>query len=96
VGTDATVLLGGVLQTADGVPVPLQAGEVAFLEEPTRKPQLFFTNRKGRFRVEGLKPGRYAVQTYADPQATIYITIPEGQLGLYDIGPLKLPPSVQR
>jgi outer membrane usher protein len=95
VGTDATVLLGGVLEGAGGAPISLEAGEVLSLDEPGRKPQLFFTNRKGKFRLEAMKPGRYEMRLYAHPESSITLTIPEGQAGFYDLGSVRLPPAVR-
>jgi len=91
VGTGATVLLRGVLETADGAPVSLQAGEIASLTEPKMKAIEVFTNRKGKFMAEGLKPGAFELRLFADPQATVRLEIPKGKAGLYDIGSLKLP-----
>jgi outer membrane usher protein len=91
VGTGATVLLRGVLEAADGAPVSLQAGEIASLSEPKMKPIEIFTNRKGKFMAEGLKPGAFELRLFADAQATVRFEIPKGKAGLYDIGSLKLP-----
>ncbi|HVR36448.1 MAG TPA: fimbria/pilus outer membrane usher protein, partial [Methylomirabilota bacterium] len=86
VGTGATVLLIGVLETANGVPVTLQAGEIVSLKDPQRAPVQLFTNRDGRFSVEGLKPGEHELRLYADPQPKARFEIPEGKAGIYDIG----------
>ena len=90
VGTGATVLLGGVLETAAGAPVSLQAGEIVSLSEPQIPPVEVFTNRRGKFSVEGLKPGAYELHLFAAPTPTVRFEIPKGTAGLYDIGKLRL------
>jgi len=91
IGTGATVLLRGVLETADGAPVSLQAGEIVSLSEPKMTPIEVFTNRKGKFMAEGLKPGAFELRLFADAQAKVRFEIPKGKAGLYDMGSLRLP-----
>lgn len=91
VGTGATVLLMGVLETFTGQPVSLLAGEVVAVDDPQGKPLELFTNRNGRFSVEGLKPGRYELRLYADPKAAVRFEIPKDKAGVYEIGVLRLP-----
>jgi outer membrane usher protein len=67
---------------------------VVSLDDPTWKPVLLFTNRRGRFRVDGLKSGRYELRMFTDPRAVIPFEIPEGQAGFYDLGTLRFPASV--
>lgn len=95
VGTGAMVLLRGVLELADGTPVSLQAGEIASLTEPKMKAIEVFTNRKGKFMAEGLKPGAFELRPFADPEATVRFAIPKGKAGLYDIGSLRLPAAAR-
>ncbi|HKJ74309.1 MAG TPA: hypothetical protein VKA19_09365, partial [Alphaproteobacteria bacterium] len=91
VGTDAVVLLGGTVVDSEGRPVSLKAGEITSLDEPNRDPVLMFTNRGGRFRMEGFKPGRYRLRMRFDPRATVTIQIPEDARGQYDAGMTRLP-----
>lgn len=95
VGTGATVLLSGVLETADGAPVSLQAGEISSLNEPKMKSIEVFTNRKGKFMAEGLKPGSFELRLFVDPQALVRFEIPKGKAGLYDLGGLKMPDTMR-
>jgi outer membrane usher protein len=88
VGTGATILLSGVLETSSGAPVTLQAGEIVSTEDPQTPPVELFTNRAGKFSVEGLKPGRYEVRLLADRQVKVRFEIPAGKAGLYDLGKL--------
>ncbi len=91
-GTDATVFLAGVLHDAKGVPIALQAGDILSLDEPDRPPIVMFTNRKGKFRVDGFRPGRYVIKLYAAPDAPVEFAVPGGAAGLYDLGVVQLPP----
>ena len=91
VGTGATVLLSGVLVTAEGALVSLQAGEIFFLGEPKLTPIEVFTNRKGKFMAEGLMPGAFELRMAGDAQVKVGFEIPKGKAGLYDIGRLALP-----
>ena len=89
VGTDASMLLDGILQDADGAPLALQAGEVRALDAPEREAIPFFTNRSGRFRVGGLRPGRYELSLFADPKAVLGVEIPAQTEGLFDVGVMR-------
>ncbi len=93
VGTDATVLLGGTLLDNLGQPLALEAGEVRRADEPEAEGSPFFTNRAGKFRIDGARPGDYILRLYAMPGLEIAVTIPEGADGLYDAGALVVPES---
>lgn len=90
-GSEANVMLDGTLVFRDGTPVALQAGSVRPLADPGALPQAFFTNRAGRFRIDKLKPGRYAMQLFRFPGAAVPLEIPEGAVGPTPIGVLVLP-----
>lgn len=91
VGTEATVFLRGTLLHASGEPVSLQTGEITSLSDSKWKPITLFTNKAGRFAVEGFKPGRYEFRLFTNQQAVIRFEVPPGQAGLYDIGTLRVP-----
>lgn len=91
VGTDAVVFLRGVLLSADGAPVSLQAGEIVSLSDADLPPVSFFTNRAGRFTLMGFKPGQYELRLLGNSQAQLEFEIPPDQAGLYDIGILQFP-----
>lgn len=88
VGTGATVLGDGVLIDAAGAPLPLELGTITSLDDETRAPIEFFTSRKGRFRVEGLSPGRFQLILANAPGNPIVFTIPAGSAGRVDLGQL--------
>jgi outer membrane usher protein len=90
VGTGATVLLSGILETAEGTPVALQAGEIVSVSELPLQPIAFFTNRRGKFSLEGLRPGTYDMRLFSDPPSAVRFDIPQGKVGVYDIGTLRV------
>ena len=91
VGTDATVLLGGTLVDNLGEPLVLQAGEIRRPDAPEDEPAQFFTNRGGKFRIDGARPGDYLLRLYAQPELELAITVPAGAEGLYDVGTVVIP-----
>lgn len=90
VGTGATVLLAGVVESGAGTPVSLQFGEIVPLSEAEAGRVEFFTNRVGKFSVEGLRPGRYEMHLFTDPPTAVQFEIPKGEAGIYDIGNLRV------
>ena len=91
VGEDATVFLQGVLQLADGNLTELKVGEVRSLDDSAWKIKTIFTNRVGKFALEGFKPGTYQIRLTEGEKVTF--TIPEEAAGMVDIGTLQLEPS---
>src|SRR6185436_5651936 len=91
VGTGATVLLGGLLETQDGAPISLQGGEIISLGDAPKTTE-FFTNRRGKFNIEGLNPGAYEMRLFGEPPTSVKFEIPKGKAGFYDIGTLRLTP----
>jgi len=91
-GTDATVFLDGTLIGENGEPLALISGTIKDLADPKAPPITFFTNRNGRFRVEGMKPGDFELDfAGAFPGVTSKISIPAKASGIYRIGTIKLP-----
>lgn len=90
-GTDATVMLDAMLAFADGTAAFWQTGEITSADDPKWPAVPFFTNRAGRLRVEGLKPGRFQLHLSLDPKALLRFEIPQGTTGLYDLGTLRVP-----
>jgi outer membrane usher protein len=85
-GTDASVLLGGIAHYKDRTPAALKGGEIRALDQDGRAASPFFTNRSGRFRIEGLRPGRYQIILFDEPPATVNVEIPKNASGLLDLG----------
>lgn len=93
VGSDPSILLSGTLENSDGTAVPLEAGELIRLDTPDSAPIDFFTNRRGGFSIEGIKPGRYELRLFNDAFAHVTLEIPQNTVGGYDIEELKVPSS---
>jgi outer membrane usher protein len=86
-GTEANVFIRGVLADANGIAIALKAGELRSLSDPAWQPLTLFTNRAGKFALTGFKSGRYELTLDAQ---TLQFEIPDGTVGLYDLGTLKL------
>lgn len=90
IGSDATVLIRGVLTNAQGEPVMLKVVEAVSLDDPSWQPVTFFTNQAGKFAAEGFKPGRYEARILGEDQATVRFDIPDNQAGIYDVETLQI------
>lgn len=90
VGSDASVFLKGRLVDSQGEAIALQAGEVQSLSDSNWKTVTIFTNKAGKFALEGFKPGKYMIRLYTDKPQVAHFTIPNAQEGIYDVGPLQL------
>lgn len=92
IGTDATVSLDGTLTAADGTAMALQSGVLepvgaADGDEQGREAIQFFTNRRGRFRIESVRPGEWRLRLHGI-EASVPIVVPreaEGVMGLGDV-----------
>ncbi|WP_027134081.1 fimbria/pilus outer membrane usher protein [Geminicoccus roseus] len=89
VGSDYTITALGTLQDREQVPVALVSGQAIELAEPDRPPVPFFTNATGRFVVQGLRPGRWRLQVDGSAGVAAEIVIPEGGMGLVELGELQ-------
>lgn len=90
VGSDASVFLKGRLVDSQGKVVALQAGEVLSLSDSDWKTVTIFTNKAGKFALEGFKPGKYLIRLYTDQPQVAHFTIPDAQEGIYDVGPIQV------
>jgi outer membrane usher protein len=88
--TTATVLLDGRLVDQAGESVGLVGGQAVKWGGEDDSKVTFFTNRKGRFRIDGLHPGRYELRFGLTGVKAAVVEIPDGTVGLYDIGTLRL------
>lgn len=85
VGTDATVLVRGVLVDEQGNPVALQYGRMISLTDPNWPAVEVFTNRTGRFAAPGLKPGQYEIWMLGRDRPLATVDIPIGTTGVYTL-----------
>ncbi len=91
-GTDAAIMLAGIMREATGKPVALESGEARLTGDPKAKAIVIFTNRKGKFRLEGFKPGSYVLRFFSEKWAPVEFRIPDTAPGVYDIGTLTVTP----
>ena len=102
VGSDANVSIVGNLVDRDGDPVSLATGTVVARDgDGWKDVGLFFTNRAGRFFIEGLAKGQ-TIEIRLDGQnaATATLTLPGDALGLLHhdqpvVIPIDVPPPPQ-
>lgn len=82
----------GSLLDESGQALGLVSGEVR--EAATnRYVGTFFTNRSGRFLIEGMKAGTYRLDFFGDQWRPVTIEVPNGKVGTY---PLEKPLRVQK
>jgi outer membrane usher protein len=97
-GSDYSVTTIGTFLGPNGKPVSLLAGRAveiipgraAELSSADRSPLQVFTNRAGRFGVSGMRPGRWRIDMPTEPPSFVIIDIPEGERGVYRLGPIQL------
>ncbi|HSK39526.1 MAG TPA: fimbrial biogenesis outer membrane usher protein, partial [Arenibaculum sp.] len=85
VGTDGVAGITGIVRTRDGAPVALQAGMLR-PDDGTREDIPFFTNRSGRFRVDGLAPGRWSLVFTTIDVDPVAVEIAKDTAGTVDLG----------
>lgn len=86
VGIPSTVLLSGRVFKKNGTPYSLEVGEVKRLDNNFSIPLKFFTNRKGRFIIEKMIPGKYQLYLYQNPNKKINFIIKKGTQGIHNTG----------
>lgn len=94
IGSDASYTVLGVLQDSEGEPLSLKVGTAHALADTDFEPVQLFTNRTGRFVVEGLPPGEYELRMGSGDQMRFTFTVADGDERLLDVGRLR--PSGQR
>ncbi len=93
-GTEATVLLRGVLVDQNQEAVTLQQGWIESLSDPNWPIVEFFTNRTGRFVAVGLKSGLYRLHLSQNSSDMLEFEISDQQQGNFNIGILQLSETV--
>lgn len=91
VGSDATVLIDGRLVDPSGQPIALAAGSARPADGGGGQPIAFFTNRGGRFRIDGARPGRYELSLLATPGVSAAVVVPAEAVGQYRVGEVTYP-----
>jgi outer membrane usher protein len=86
VGSDTPVSVYGTLVDEAGKPVGLAVATITPLDGQEVEPVQMFTNRAGRFAASDLAAGRYEARFATEPPLVLSFEIPEGTIGLYDLG----------
>lgn len=92
VGSDYNVMVIGRL-TSGGEPLALKVGQAVELDGAQRRVELF-TNRQGRFGINGLRPGRWRIEMNATPPISFELNIPDTGEGIVRLGDLS--PAAER
>jgi outer membrane usher protein len=87
VGSDFSLSAVGILNDGDGKPLALKSGTIASDQYPDRSITIF-TNRAGRFSVQGLKAGEWVITMKDGAQSRYAITISEDASGFVEVGAL--------
>lgn len=94
IGTDAVASVTGILMAADGSPASLLSGVLRPVGAgPDAKEIPFFTNRRGLFRVEGVRPGAWELQVHGVEMPPHPVQVDASDSGDINLGTLTLPPE---
>jgi len=89
VGSDYFVTASGQLLTDSDQPLTLWVGQAVELAHPERPPIRVLANASGRFSVQGLRPGRWRIETASDSSEVYYLDVPADAQGLVRVGTLR-------
>jgi outer membrane usher protein FimD/PapC len=91
VGSDATVtMIGALIDQASSKPLGLVAGEAIYQNDPDIPPIIFFSNRKGRFAISGMRPGDYQLKLATQPERNLRVVVEKGANALLRMGDIKV------
>jgi len=85
IGTDAATAVIGMLIDSAGKPVTLTSGEIT-PRVAVKASYPFFTNRRGRFRTDGLLPGQYDLRLSGSARVIHSFVIKPDTDGIVDFG----------
>ena len=92
-GSDYSVLATGTLFNEKHEPISLIAGKATELAHPDRPPVEVFTNRAGKFGLQGLRPGQWRIDMPTVPPKSVSIDVPQGSEGVVSLGDLTMGPA---
>lgn len=90
IGTDAVAALTGTLLDPDGKPMALLSGTLRPQGIKDAKDLPFFTNRKGVFRIDSVRPGDWLLILVGLEKHPLPVHVPADADGLVKLGPLRL------
>ncbi|RJX75796.1 pilus assembly protein PapC [Vibrio sinensis] len=85
-GSDASLSANGYLYFADGKPIAYRQGRIIGDENAVE----FFTNKQGRFYIQGVGDGVYSIELYGLDVFPVAIEIPSTSSSLVDLGQIKV------
>lgn len=83
------IMASAILLRPNSKPFDLEVGTFTYVDDPELVVQ-FFTNRKGKLFVQGLKSGTYSVQLLSEEYANFTIDIPKDAQSPYKLGTITL------
>ncbi|MEF1308310.1 pilus assembly protein PapC, partial [Vibrio owensii] len=86
IGSDAFYTATGFIEDGDGEPLAYVQGRM-ILEELDIA---FFTNKQGRFYIQGVRPGTYRMEISQSGIPAISVTIPASKESLINLGKLSV------
>lgn len=89
VGSDYHLLVVGALTDANGEPIDLLTGTATELAAPKRAGISFFTGRKGKFGVQGLRAGKWHIELATEPPTMFELDVVENASGIVRAGTLR-------
>lgn len=89
VGSDYFVSAVGQLLTDSDAPLTLWVGQAVELANPERPPIRVIANASGRFSIQGVRPGRWRIESSSSSSTVYYLDVPADAQGLVRIGTLR-------
>lgn len=89
-GSEYSVNVTGTLYDADHEPISLLSGTAVELDHLDRAPLTVFTNRVGRFAIQGMRPGRWKIEMAGIKPIVAIIEVPAKAEGLVMMGDVTL------
>ncbi|MAA80601.1 MAG: hypothetical protein CL916_15200 [Deltaproteobacteria bacterium] len=83
------IMASAILHKPNEKPFDLEVGTCTYVDDPTLVVQ-FFTNRKGKLLVQGLKSGTYSVQLLSNEYADFTIEVPKDAQSPFNLGTITL------
>ena len=82
-------MASAILQKPNGKPFDLEVGTFTYVDDPELVVQ-FFTNRKGKLFVQGLKSGTYSVKLLSEEYSNFTVEIPKDVQSPFHMGTIIL------
>ncbi len=91
IGSDATItVLGTLIDASSSEPLGLVGGEARHLSDTDFETIFFFSNRKGRFAISGVKPGEYELKLAMRPVRSYILVVDSDAKALLRVGEIRV------